>query len=68
MRKQRDSRHKIMRAPPSTADLKILARRAGYGGNPAHKRNPGDFGLPPPSDPRPFKTLCDEIGVMSGSR
>ena len=36
-----------------------------YRGNPEHKRNPGDFGLTPPSAPRPAKTLCDEVGIFS---
>lgn len=36
-----------------------------YTGNPEHKRNPGDFGLTPPSAPRPGKTLCDEVEVYS---
>lgn len=31
-----------------------------YSGNPEHKRNPGDYGLDPPSAPRPGKTLCDK--------
>lgn len=35
-----------------------------YGGNPEHKRNPGDFGLTPPADPRPHKSLCDEAGIV----
>lgn len=30
-----------------------------YIGNPEHKRRPGDYGLTPPSSPRPHKTLCD---------
>jgi len=34
-----------------------------YGGNPEHKRNPGDFGLTPPSAPRAGKTLCDQVNV-----
>lgn len=34
-----------------------------YSGNPEHKRNPGDFGLNPPSSPRAGKTLCDTIGI-----
>lgn len=41
-----------------------LATRVRYGGNPEHKRNPGDFGLTPPSAPRPDKTLCDAVGVF----
>jgi len=34
-----------------------LAQKVKYGGNPEHKKNPGDFGLSPPSDPRPGKSL-----------
>jgi hypothetical protein len=36
-----------------------LAERVRYGGNPEHKRSPGDYGLTPPASPRPGKTLCD---------
>jgi hypothetical protein len=45
-------------------ELVALSRRARYGGSPQHKRNPGDFGLVPPADPRPDKTLCDDAGVL----
>ena len=41
-----------------------LRARASYTGNSAHKRNPGDFGLTPPSSPRPHKTLCDDAGIF----
>jgi hypothetical protein len=40
------------------------AETASYGGNPVHKRDPGDFGLTPPSGPRPGKTLCDGVHVL----
>lgn len=43
--------------------LQRLANRVRYGGNPEHKRNPGDFGLVPPAQPRADKTLCDEAGI-----
>lgn len=36
-----------------------------YSGNPEHKRNPGDFGLDPPSAPRLGKSLCDAARVYS---
>ena len=39
-----------------------------YGGNPEHKRNPGDFGLAPPSMPRPGKTLCDEVEIFTRTK
>ena len=35
----------------------------GYGGNPEHKRRPGDFGLTPPGRPRPDKSLCDWVEI-----
>ncbi len=41
-----------------------MAATAAYGGNPAHKKNPGDFGLNPPSEPREGKTLCDGSGIF----
>jgi hypothetical protein len=43
--------------------LEEFAKRARYTGNPEHKRNPGDFGLDPPSSPRPGKTLCDLVAI-----
>lgn len=48
-------------------DLKQLGRFAdqvAYGGHPHHKRSPGDFGLTPPSSPRPNKSLCDGVGIF----
>ena len=44
-----------------------LAEQVSYGGNPEHKRNPGNFGLTPPADPRPHKTLCDDCGIFDRS-
>lgn len=46
------------------AKLRAMADRARYGGNPEHKRNPGDFGLQPPSSPRQGKTLCDAAEIF----
>jgi hypothetical protein len=45
--------------------LSALIENVRYGGNPEHKRNPGDFGLTPPTAPRPGKTLCDEVQIFS---
>lgn len=50
--------------PAATEQLNDLARRASYGGNPEHKRNPGDFGLSPPALPRQGKSLCDDTGIV----
>ena len=47
------------------AELAHLAERVIYRGNPAHKRNPGDFDLAPPLGPRPGKTLCDAAGLFN---
>ena len=35
------------------------ADQARYTGNAEHKVRPGDYGLTPPCNPRPGKTLCD---------
>ena len=45
-------------------ELEKLSCRACYGGNAEHKKNPGDFGLTPPSDPRQGKSLCDIAKVF----
>jgi hypothetical protein len=42
-----------------------LIAHVSYGGNPEHKRNPGDFDLTPSVIPRPDKTLCDAVGTFS---
>jgi len=44
---------------------RALVKKVRYGGNPEHKRNPGDFGLTPPSYPRRGKSLCDDAGIFS---
>lgn len=64
--KRKTSNPKRMLQPsPSALNLPQLASLARYGGNPQHKRSPGDFGLTPPAEPRPDKTLCDASGVLS---
>ena len=49
----------------SELELAKLAGAVKYTGNPEHKRNPGDFGLSPPSRPRRDKTLCDAAGILT---
>ena len=49
----------------SELELAKLAGSVKYTGNPEHKRNPGDFGLSPPSQPRRDKTLCDAAGILT---
>lgn len=44
-----------------------MASQITYSGNPKHKRNPGDFGLTPPSAPRPGNSLCDSAGIFKKS-
>lgn len=59
-----------LRATPTKAELQgfmALAARVSYGGSPEHKRNPGDFGLDPPSQPRQGKTLCDDAQIFRRS-
>ena len=48
-----------------TDELPRIVDRVRYTGNPAHKRNPGDFCLNPPAQPRDDKTLCDDAGIFT---
>ena len=66
MRRRSDRHHlkRRMRCSANPAMIQALRKRARYGGNPEHKRDPGDFGLEPPASPRPDKTLCDTVGVF----
>lgn len=47
-----------------TARANSIADSIVYKGSPLHKRIPGDFGLTPPSSPRPGKTLCDGVEIF----
>lgn len=57
-------RFKALR-PDDLETLKGLAQKVVYTGNPEHKKNPGDFGLVPPSGPRAGKSLCDDAGIFT---
>ncbi|MEI9893270.1 MAG: hypothetical protein WDN28_05035 [Chthoniobacter sp.] len=63
-RKSFNPKRRIASAPIG-AHLENLATQVRYGGNPEHKRNPGDFGLTSPASPRLDKTLCDEAGIFN---
>ena len=47
-----------------SGEVARLVSSVKYGGNPEHKRNPGDFQLNPPAQPRADKTLCDAVGIF----
>lgn len=66
-RKTSNPKRRLRNAPISEQEMQRLrewAEGATYGGNPEHKRNPGDFALTPPARPRPGKTLCDGAEVF----
>lgn len=52
-------------SPDNVLLCEKLAETVKYGGNPEHKKNPGDFGLTPPSGPRPGKSLCDVASIFT---
>ena len=64
-RRTRFNPKRRIRENPEPEYLASLAAAIIYGGNPEHKRNPGDFGLTPPSLPRADKTLCDSLQIFS---
>lgn len=58
-------KRKIQECPSKDGmPLETLCSIVRYGGNPEHKKNPGDFGLTPPSSPRSAKSLCDDVKVF----
>lgn len=69
MRKRYDQFNQKRKIKKLTASdfqqLSELAGQVSYGGNPEHKKNPGDFGLTPPSSPRSGKSLCDAVNLFS---
>jgi hypothetical protein len=46
-------------------DLAQISDRIRYVGNPEHKRDHGDFGLPPLAWRPPDKTQCDGTGIRN---
>lgn len=66
-RKSYNPKRALVANKPEPAELAGLGKKVHYGGNPEHKRNPGDFGLTPPSAPRSDKTLCDLAGIRAKS-
>jgi hypothetical protein len=64
MGKRKFNTKRKIRNGADDAVLAPLSTRVFYVGSPLHKINPGDFGLTPPSSPRPDKTLCDGIRVF----
>jgi hypothetical protein len=66
-RRSFNPKRRIAPRPASAEEFQRLAKlaeRVRSGGNPEHKRNPGDFGLTPPNQPRQGKTLCDGAGIF----
>lgn len=66
-RRQRNPKRRL-HAGLDRARAGELAGTLRYRGSPLHKRSPGDFGLTPPSAPRPGKSLCDGAGVLDVAR
>lgn len=60
---KRHTKRAIRSAPLTDEERAVLRASAAYEGSPHHKRKPGNFGLIPPTAPRPDKTLCDEARI-----
>lgn len=66
-RRTLNPKRRLRPAPATDAELARLADLAAkvrYGGNPEHKKNPGDFKLHPPAMARQGKTLCDDVKIF----
>lgn len=67
-RRVRGTVRKIRAQRLSNDERTFLRKCASYEGSPLHKRDPNDFGLTPPTNPRPDKTLCDEADIFEKRR
>lgn len=47
-----------------TCDTQLRLARAQYVGSAHHKSQPGDYGFSPPVNPRPTKSLCDDVRLI----
>jgi hypothetical protein len=61
-RQSQDPKRRIAEAGTwSPEALKALLRTITYTGSANHKRRPADYGFHPPVNPRPHKSLCDDL-------
>ena len=64
-RQVRDETGRSIRVQPLTDEQRaFLSAHAQYEGSAFHKKEPHNFDLTPPSNPRQDKTLCDEAGIF----
>ena len=49
----------------SKAQLEELARRLTYAGSGLHKLHPGNYGFVPSINPRPSKSVCDDLRMVA---
>jgi hypothetical protein len=64
MRKRHSQNPKRRIAEPASrlaSELEALLRSIRYVGSANHKRRPADYGFQPPINPRPHKSLCDDL-------
>lgn len=52
-------------ASMSDDERSMLANNAVYVGSALHKRMSGDYGFRPPVNPRPSKSLCDDLRMIN---
>lgn len=61
---RKETRRTLREACLSEDEKAFLRANAAYEGSPYHKKEPNDFGLTPPTQPRRDATLCDEAGIV----
>ena len=54
-------------APPGAITTETLSNldRARYVGSAHHKKSPGGYGFNPPVNPRPHKSVCDDLRTIN---
>ncbi len=60
----RPDRRLVQQGTVSAHALTELAKRLRYGGSGLHKLRPGDYGFVPSINPRPTKSVCDDLRTI----
>ena len=61
-RQGNNPKRRILPAEETSKEIRdSLKQRLRYAGNSLHKLRPGNYGLTPPQNPRPSKSVCDDL-------
>ncbi len=64
-RQGNDIKRRIIQQGQLSTQIQTSLSNARYVGSPHHKSRPADYGFQPPVNPRPQKSLCDDLRTIT---